>query len=212
MMGQLIVSMVLQTLLARDQQKPADRLPYHLIIDEFQTYAGTSEQAFTEMLNRARKYRMSITLAHQATENIPVGLLGTIIANAQTLVCMERPANDAMYFAKELQLYQDDRAAPNARALQNLNPHQFYLRTPANKVAALVRTDLDRFPKISLPHGFGTYEAWREHLKAKSRRNFGRAIEQPEDIQPSEAIKPKVNSHAPIPEPPAVDEEDFRVF
>lgn len=206
MMGQLVVSIVLQTLLARDQQRPADRLPYHLIIDEFQTYAGTSEQAFTDMLNRARKYRMSVTLAHQATENIPAGLLGTIIANAGTLVCLERPASDATYFAKELQLYQEDRAAADGRALQNLRPHHFYLRTPTNKLAALVATELDRFPAIRLPHGFTNHEAWREHLKAKSRRNFGQCIETPEAAEPFRPSPPK-------PEPPPTDDEgSFGVF
>ena len=201
-MGQFIVSTVLQTLLARDQQKPAERLPYHLIIDEFQTYAGTSEKAFTEMFNRARKYCMSITLAHQVTDNIPPGLLKTIIGNAQTLVCMERPADDSLYFAKELQLYQDDRASPNGRALQNLATHHFYLRTPTNKIASLVKTDLARFPAIPLPEGFRSYEAWREHLKAKSRRNFGKDIDPPEG-----SIQPKPSPKAPEPDTTEADDE-----
>jgi energy-coupling factor transporter ATP-binding protein EcfA2 len=185
-MGQILVSLVLQTLLTRDQQPDTSFLPYHLIIDEFQTYAGTSEKTFIEMFNRARKYRMSVTLAHQVTANIPPALISTIIGNAGTKVVMERPSEDAGFFAKELQLKTPDKETFNAPVLQNLNPHEFFLVTPANKKGVILKTPFDLCPKTAMPCTIqhmtaGSLDEWRTVLKTVSRTTYGYTPANPDD-------------------------------
>ncbi|POZ49800.1 type IV secretory system conjugative DNA transfer family protein [Methylovulum psychrotolerans] len=192
--GQLLSSMVLQTLLARDSQKPQDRLPYHLIIDEFQTYAGSSAKSFIDLFNRARKYKMSVTLAHQVTANIPPELLSTIIGNSGTKIIMERPSEDAGFFAKELQIksidyetmrVRDDRDTTNASILQNLEPHEFFLSTPRNKRGMILRTMFENYKPIEIPLTMKwskteettvySREEWRGILTGFSRTKYGAA-------------------------------------
>jgi hypothetical protein len=209
-LGQLLISSVLQALLARDKQPAGSFLPYHFVIDEFQTYAGTSAKTFIEMFNRARKYRMSITLAHQVTANIPPELLSTIIGNAGTKVVMERPSEDAPFFAKELQLKTPDKETFNAAVLQNLYPHEFFLQTPQNKKGVILKTLFDLYQPIDvpvesdeLPEGYQhtTVEDladWRRLLKDLSRRTYGRTL----DTVPVSA------SPSTRPEPPPSEPDD----
>lgn len=183
--GQLVISSILQTLLTRDRFPESSFLPYHLVIDEFQTYAGTSSKSFIDMFNRARKYKMSVTLAHQITANIPSELLSTVIGNAGTKVVMERPSEDAAFFAKELQLKTPDRETFNASALQNLHPHEFFLVTPHNKNGVLLKTPFDLCEKVSLPirtealpdelrgETLSSFDDWRNAVKRLSSTRYG---------------------------------------
>jgi energy-coupling factor transporter ATP-binding protein EcfA2 len=185
--GQLLSSMVLQTLLARDAQKPQKRLPYHFIIDEFQTYAGNNAKSFIDIFNRARKYRMSVTLAHQVTANIPSELLSTIIGNAGTKIIMERPSEDAAMFAKELQIKSIDRDTYNASIFQNLEPHEFFLSTPKNKRGVILQTMFENYKPIEFPQVIRqdlgeqikkditvrSRKEWRERLTKLSRFKYG---------------------------------------
>lgn len=220
-MGQLIISSVLQALLARDKQPSNSHLPYHFIIDEFQTYAGTSSKAFIDMFNRARKYRMSMTLAHQVTENIPQELLATIIGNAGTKIIMERPSTDAPFFAKELQLKVPEKETFNAPVLQNLQAHEFFIQTPSNKKGVILKTMFDLYEPIrlpikakELPKGYQDaaiedLDDWRRLLKTISRQRYGKPIEAAPRAQPSPP------SDHPNPKPSQAqddpDEDDFAV-
>jgi energy-coupling factor transporter ATP-binding protein EcfA2 len=220
-MGQLVISSVLQALLARDKQSSSTHLPYHFIIDEFQTYAGTSSKAFIDMFNRARKYRMSMTLAHQVTENIPQELLATIIGNAGTKIIMERPSTDAPFFAKELQLKVPDKDTFNAPVLQNLQAHEFFIQTPNNKKGVILKTMFDLYEPISLPikakelpkgyqdAAIEDLDDWRRLLKTISRQHYGKPIEAAARAQPtppSDHPNPKPSQSQDDP-----DEDDFAV-
>jgi energy-coupling factor transporter ATP-binding protein EcfA2 len=216
-MGQLVISSVLQALLARDKQSSSTHLPYHFIIDEFQTYAGTSSKAFIDMFNRARKYRMSMTLAHQVTENIPQELLATIIGNAGTKIIMERPSTDAPFFAKELQLKVPEKETFNAPVLQNLQAHEFFIQTPSNKKGVILKTMFDLYEPIrlpikakELPKGYQDaaiedLDDWRRLLKTISRQRYGKPLEAA-PTPPSDHPNPKPSQSQDDP-----DEDDFAV-
>lgn len=230
--GQLLSSMVLQTLLARDAQNPKDRLTYQFLIDEFQTYAGGNDKTFIEIFNRARKYKMSITLAHQITANIKPALLSTILGNSGTKIIMERPSEDAPMFAKELQIRDidpdagmDDRSRStfNAAILQNLAPHEFFLSTPKNKKGAILRTMFENYKPVSLPIPIQdngrivatvhTLEEWRSYIKSYSRSTYGRHVTEGADIpKPQEATKPARAARNPQPPPANEDDPEGRFF
>lgn len=172
--GQLLLAHIQQTLLHRDTQPEEQRLPFFLFIDEFQTYAATSEGALIDLLNRARKYKMGVTLAHQVTADIPPKLLSVITGNVGTLITMQVSAEDTPFFAKELQLktvVPDSTQEPKLRPdlLQNLAVGHAFARTPALKAGIPIA--------ITAAHPSDparATSAFRADLKRISKRNFGK--------------------------------------
>jgi len=69
-LGQLCIATIQQTLLRREQISEQNRLPYMFYIDEFSMFT-TSEQSFIDLFERARKYKMGVTLAHQVIADLP---------------------------------------------------------------------------------------------------------------------------------------------
>lgn len=86
-----------------------DRRDFTLYADEFQNFATDS---FASILSEARKWRLSLTLAHQFLGQLPVLLRQAVIGNAGTLVAFRLGAEDAPLIADEL-------GHPNHDALTN---------------------------------------------------------------------------------------------
>jgi hypothetical protein len=142
--GQLLLSTFQQTFFQRDLVPESQRLPYFFYMDEFQTYATSSEASLKDFLTRARKYKTGIVMAHQNIKDIPEGLRASIFGNCGTLCGMLMSADDARVFAKESQLANfgdasDSNAARAATQLQNFKPGQIALTTPEMKKARIVR-------------------------------------------------------------------------
>jgi hypothetical protein len=106
-LGQLCIATIQQTLQRREQIPEAQRTPYFFYIDEFSLFT-TSEDSFIHLFERARKYRMGVTLAHQVTADLSTKLLDTLTGNVATMLVMQLGASDAPYFARALQLIAHD--------------------------------------------------------------------------------------------------------
>ena len=102
LLGQLVVSKFQLAVMSRAAQSKYERKPFHLYIDEFQTFTGTSQTSYEKILSRARKYKLTLTLAHQQTGQLPSGLLKEILGNVSTSICFLVSREDAMKFSKEL--------------------------------------------------------------------------------------------------------------
>jgi hypothetical protein len=150
----------------RDELPEAQRIPYYLYIDEFQTYAAHSEHSLINLFNGARKYKLAVTIAHQTTSDIPAKLLSTIVGNVGTVITLQLAADDAPYFARELQIRKDDKDAYAPEALQNLTVGNGYVRTPQNPHG--IPISIPSTPVVSLPHPIPADE-----LKTRSKKNFG---------------------------------------
>jgi hypothetical protein len=97
-----------------------ERLPnFNLYIDEFQSFANAS---FADILSEARKYKLSLTMAHQYIEQMPEEVQAAVFGNVGTLITFRVGATDAEVFEKEF--------APKflAEDLVNLGFAQIYLR------------------------------------------------------------------------------------
>jgi DNA helicase HerA-like ATPase len=164
--GQLLLAEIQQSLLVRDELPEDSRIPYFLYIDEFQTYAGDSEQSLITILNGARKYKLGITLAHQTTSDIPSRLLSTIVGNVGTVISLQIAAEDAPFFARELQIKRDGKDSYSAEALQNLTTGYGYARTPNYSHGVFIAVPAK--PVVALPDPIPTDE-----LKSASKKNFG---------------------------------------
>ena len=102
MLGQLVVSKFQLAVMARAAQTKQQRKNFYLYIDEFQTFTGTESSSYEKILSRARKYKLSLTLAHQQTGQLPGHLLKEILGNVSTTICFQVSREDAFKFSKEL--------------------------------------------------------------------------------------------------------------
>jgi hypothetical protein len=69
-----------------------EHTPFYLYADEFQTFA---DERFGELLAEARKFGLSLTLAHQFAKQLPEKILHAILGNVGTMVVFRTGADDA---------------------------------------------------------------------------------------------------------------------
>lgn len=108
LLGLIIVSKLQTAALRRQKQLTSGTVPndFFLYIDEFQNYVTDSIES---ILSEARKYRLSLNIAHQYISQIDtsgekkgVNLKDAIFGNVGTMMCYKIGAQDAEYMAKEM--------------------------------------------------------------------------------------------------------------
>ena len=78
--------------------RPGKRTPFYLYIDEFQNFATES---FLVVLSEARKYGLSLIMAHQTLSQISTEMRGMILGNTGIQVYFRVNRQDASLLAKE---------------------------------------------------------------------------------------------------------------
>jgi hypothetical protein len=99
LLGSLLLSKIQMAAFSRTDLDLEERVPFYLYIDEFQNFATKN---FIETLSEARKYRLSLTLAHQNLSQLPKELQDSILANCGIVSCFRVSRKDAEIMAKEL--------------------------------------------------------------------------------------------------------------
>jgi len=99
LLGALLVSKIKMAAFSRDELPVTKRQPFYLYIDEFQNFATNS---FIEILSEARKYKLSLILAHQNLSQLSEDLRDSILANCGIQACFRVNREDAQLLAKEL--------------------------------------------------------------------------------------------------------------
>ncbi len=102
LIGQMLLSKFQLELMRREEVPQAERAPFHLYADEFQTFAGVAEGTWRELLSRGRRYGVALTLAHQHPSQLPRGLQDEILGNVASIVAFGLSAKDAEVVRKEL--------------------------------------------------------------------------------------------------------------
>ena len=157
LLGALLVTAIAQAALSRRDVAEVDRRPFHLYVDEFQSFATTG---FGLILSEARKYGLTLTLAHQYLAQLTDPLRDAVFGNAGSIVCFRVGAADAPVLARQLDL-------ANPAALHGLANHS----ARASILQAGMPTEaltIDCFPP-ALP-----FHARASRLKAHSSLRFGR--------------------------------------
>ena len=95
LLGALLMATIEMATVSR---KKDERTPFYLYIDEFQNIATES---FAVLMNEARKFGLSLTLAHQSLAQLPWDLTEQILASAGTQVCFRISRKDAERLARE---------------------------------------------------------------------------------------------------------------
>jgi hypothetical protein len=103
LLGLIIVSKLQMAALRRQKIPKEDRKDFYLYIDEFQNYITDSIES---ILSEARKYRLSLNLAHQyinqLVEKQDEKIKNAVFGNVGTMMCYKIGAGDAEYMAKEM--------------------------------------------------------------------------------------------------------------
>ncbi len=98
LLGGMLITKIQLSAMERVDTPEAQRNDFFLYVDEFQNFATES---FANILSEARKYRLSLILAHQYMEQLDETVLAAVIGNVGTLVAFRVGSTDAEILAKE---------------------------------------------------------------------------------------------------------------
>jgi len=98
LLGSLFMAKIQMAAFSRSDIPQEKRVPFYLYIDEFQNFANDS---FSVILSEARKYGLSLIMAHQNLAQIPTILRSTVLGNTGIQVFFRINRQDAQLLAKE---------------------------------------------------------------------------------------------------------------
>ena len=101
LLGALLVAKIQMAAMSRADIPANQRRPWYLLVDEFQNFATES---FSEILSEARKYGLSLVMAHQNLDQLNGLLRASILANVGTQVFFALSKSDAMKLASEISI------------------------------------------------------------------------------------------------------------
>jgi Type IV secretion-system coupling protein DNA-binding domain len=98
-LGSLLLTHIQVSALGRARIKEVERVPFHVYVDEAHTFITKS---FADILSEARKYKLSLFLTHQYTEQLEEDIRSAIFGNVGTFITFRVGHVDAEIIAKEL--------------------------------------------------------------------------------------------------------------
>lgn len=107
LLGSLLMAKIQIAAFSRSDIPQSKRVPFYMYIDEFQNFATES---FAVILSEARKYGLSLIMAHQTLAQISNELRSLILGNTGMQVCFRVNRQDAQLLAKETFRYSDHEA------------------------------------------------------------------------------------------------------
>lgn len=125
LLGMIVVGKILMAALSRVDALASDLPPFHLYIDEFQNITTNSISA---ILSEARKYKLSLNVAHQFIAQLDEGIRDAVFGNVGSMAIFRVGAEDAKYLESHL--------APvfEAQDIMNVENQHAYLRMLAHGV------------------------------------------------------------------------------
>lgn len=130
LLGSLLITKIYLAAMSRADvnHHDAEMLPdFNLFVDEFQSFANES---FAGILSEARKYKLSLHIAHQYIEQMEDEVRSAVFGNVGTMISFRVGSYDAEVLEKEFAptFTQED--------IVNLGQFQFYLRLMINGVGS----------------------------------------------------------------------------
>jgi CxxC-x17-CxxC domain-containing protein len=99
LLGALLVTKLQLAAMSRVDISEQERKDFILYIDEFQNF---STDSFANILSEARKYRLSLILAHQYIAQMEEKVRDAVFGNVGTMITFRIGADDAEFLEKEL--------------------------------------------------------------------------------------------------------------
>lgn len=171
LLGLVIVSKFLQAAFSRVDTKGV--LPTHyLYIDEFQNFATPS---ISTILSEARKYKLSLTVAHQFMAQLEEEIRDAVIGNVGTKVAMRIGTSDAEFLEKQFSpefTAKDLENLPNRTGIVSLLVHGVPARPFTIETQNLPHFDHSRVEELK-QQSYDRYGKPRETVESDIRRKFG---------------------------------------
>jgi len=98
LLGSMIITKIQEATMSRVNLPEKERKEFYLYVDEFQHFATDS---FDQILSEARKFNLSLTIAHQYLGQLNESIRKTVFGNVGTLVSFRVGAEDAELLSKE---------------------------------------------------------------------------------------------------------------
>lgn len=123
LIGLILVGKILMAALSRVDAMSASLPPFYLHIDEFQNVTTNS---ISTILSEARKYKLSLTMAHQFIAQLEEGIKNAVFGNVGSMVAFRVGADDGEYLEKQF--------APvfTAKDLMNIDNRHAYVKLLVN--------------------------------------------------------------------------------
>lgn len=178
--------------------------PFYLYVDEFQSFVNDT---FADILSEARKYKLSLTIAHQYVEQMPETVRSAVFGNVGTTIAFRVGPLDAELLEKIF--------APvfTAEDLVNLGFAQIYLTLMIDGVGSRPFSAVTLPPIAPAENNFkNEIIAWSRNTysqpRTKVEEEIGRfhdeksEVNQPLPPKPKPAPKVEVSTPAPAPVSP----------
>ena len=98
--GSILVTAIQLAALFRAKQPMEKRVPFYLYVDEAHSFLSLS---FADILAEARKYGLSLFMAHQYIDQLQEEIRTAIFGNVGTLICFRVGPSDGIYLEKEFE-------------------------------------------------------------------------------------------------------------
>ncbi len=98
LIGLILVGKILMAALSRVDMLGKDFPPFYLYIDEFQNITTDS---ISTILSEARKYKLSLNIAHQFIAQLQEGIRDSVFGNVGSIAAFRVGAEDAEYLEKQ---------------------------------------------------------------------------------------------------------------
>ena len=171
LLGLILVSKFLQAAFSRVDTR-GDLLPvFYLYIDEFQNFATPS---IATILSEARKYKLSLTIAHQFIAQLEEDIRDAVIGNVGTKASFRVGTQDAEFLEKQLTPIfnqQDLENLPNRTAVLSLLVNGVPARPFTIQTRDLPTMDYSTVEALKML-SYNTYGKDREEVETETRRKF----------------------------------------
>ncbi|HXF44184.1 MAG TPA: DUF87 domain-containing protein [Candidatus Paceibacterota bacterium] len=165
LLGMIITGKILMAALSRIDIPEEKRRDFYLYIDEFQNFTTDS---IAVILSEARKYRLSLTLAHQFIGQLTDKIRDAIFGNAGSIISFRVGAQDADFLVKQFE------PVFKADDLLNIDNFNAYVKL-------LIHGQTARpFNIRTMPSPEGDPD-WARRLKELSREKYGRSRREVEE-------------------------------
>ena len=162
--------------MSRADTPKAQRHPFYLYLDEFQTFTGVAETSYSRILSRARKYGLGLILAHQQTGQISQKLLKEIFGNVSTFISFSVSSEDASKLSQEY-------AYDEAGGIGFVEPGEF-LRLRTGEAIGKIEKTVFPLHTILLPTEPQPEKV--DFIINRSRKNYSNGAKWEENIPPFE--------------------------
>lgn len=194
LLGSMLITKIYLAAMSRADLTDSELKKYpnfYLYVDEFQSFANKS---FADILSEARKYKLSLTIAHQYIEQMEEEVRAAVFGNVGTMITFRVGAYDADVLEKEF--------APKflAEDLVNLGYIQIYLKLMIDGISSQPFS-ATTLPPIKMPE-----KNMKQEVVEASRVLFTRPRSQVEEEikQWHQPLKPEPKPVAPTPAPLSV--------